>query len=141
MFGRFSSALDTLLAMQEAMDSAMKSDYFERATTSRGSYPPVNIFQKGDTAVLMAEIPGVRKDDIKIEIKDRMILISGHRKISYPEKASIHRLERRDLSFNRAVKLPFSVDAEKAGAEFSGGILRVTLHRMESEKPRLIKVS
>lgn len=141
MFGRISSALDTLLAMQEAMDSAMKSDYFERATTSRGSYPPVNIFQERESAVLTAEIPGVKKEDIRIEIKDKMIRLSGHRKIRYPEKAGVHRLERRDRKFDRAIKMAFSIDAEKARAEFANGILRLTLPRMESDKPKLIQVS
>lgn len=141
MFGRISSTLDTLLSMQEAMESAMKSDYFEMATTSRGSYPPVNIFQEGEKAVLTAEIPGVKKEDIRIEIKNKMIRLLGHRQVSYPENASIHRLERRDRKFDRAIKMAFAIDAEKARADFANGILRLTLPRMESEKPRLIQVS
>jgi HSP20 family protein len=141
MFGRFSSAIDTLLAMQEAMDSTMKSDYFEMATTSRGSYPPINIFQEGENTVLMAEIPGVKKDDIRVEIKGNLIRLSGHRKIDYPEKSSVHRLERMDKKFDRTVKLPFSVDIEKVKAEFKDGILNVVLPMLQSDKPELIQVA
>ena len=141
MFGRFSNAIDALLAVQEAVDAAYRNDYFESGTTSRGSYPAVDLFQNGDEVVLTAEIPGVKKEDIKIEVKNNLFRISGTRKLEYPEKASFHRVERRNLKFDRTVRLPHSVDADKIKAEYVNGVLKVKLPMAESEKPKQIKVA
>jgi HSP20 family protein len=141
MFGRFSNAFDALLAVQEAVEAAYRNDYFEGSTTSRGSYPAVDLFRNGDDVVLTAEIPGVKKDDIKIEVKNNLFRISGERKVEYPEKASFHRVERRNLQFDRTIRLPQSVDADKIKAEYNNGVLKVYLPMAESEKPKQIKVA
>ena len=137
---RLSSALDTLLALQEAVEAAKTSDYFGLSTTSRGSYPSVNLFQDGDNTILMAEVPGVEKDKIKVQIKDNLITVSGERKTEYPEKASYHRVERRGISFDRTIKLPVKVDADKVKADFENGILKVVMPRAESDKPKMISI-
>ena len=137
---RFSSALDTLLALQEAVEAARTSDYFGLSTTSRGSFPPVNLFQDGDNTVLMAEVPGVKKDEIQIEIKDNLITIAGERKTDYPEKASVHRVERKGYKFSRTIKLPARVNVDKIKADYSNGVLKVILPRAESDKPKLISI-
>ena len=138
---RLSSALDTLLALQEAVEAAKTSDYFGLSTTSRGSYPSVNLFQDGDNTILMAEVPGVEKDKIKVQIKDNLITVSGERKTEYPEKASYHRVERRGISFDRTIKLPVKVDADKVKADFENGILKVVMPRAESDKPKMISIN
>lgn len=141
MFGRFSNAIDTLLALQEAVEAARTSDYFGYSTTSHGMYPSVNVFQDGDKVILKAEIPGVRKEDISIQIKENLITLTGNRKVEYPENASIHRMERRSHRFNRSMRLPLKVDADKSTAEYQDGILTVTLPQAESDKPRTISVT
>lgn len=141
MFGRFSNAIDALLAVQQSVEAARRNDYFERSTTCRGSYPCIDLFQKGDDTVLTVELPGVKKEDINIEIKDNLFRISGERKVEYPEKSSVHRVERRSLKFDRTVKLPIRVDSEKVNAEYKNGVLSVVLPRAESDKPKQIKVA
>lgn len=141
MFGRFSDAIETLLALQEAVESARTSDYFGHSTTSHGMYPSVNVFQDGDKVILKAEIPGVRKEDISIQIKDNLITLTGNRKVEYPENASIHRMERRSHQFNRSMRLPLKVDVDKSKAEYQDGILTVTLPQAESDKPRAISIA
>lgn len=141
MFRRLSNAFDTLLGVQEALEAARRSDYFEYHTTSRGSYPFINLFQDGYDTVLTAEIPGVKKEDINIEIKDNLIRISGKRAVDYPEKASVHRMERRDVRFDRTLKLPARVDVNQINAEYKNGILKVVLPRAEEDKPKMIKVA
>ena len=138
---RFSNALDTLLALQEAVEAAKTSDYFGISTTNRGSYPSVNLFLDGDDTVLMAEVPGVKKDEIKVQIKDNLITLSGERKTEYPEKASYHRIERRGFTFDRTIKLPVKVDMDKVKAEFENGILKVVMPRSERDKPKMIKIN
>jgi HSP20 family protein len=141
MFGRFSNAIDALLAVQQSVEAARRNDYFERSTTCRGSYPYIDLFQKDDDTVLTVELPGVKKEDINIEIKDNLFRISGERKVDYPEKSSAHRVERRNLKFDRTVKLPIRVDNEKVTAEYKNGVLSVVLPRAESDKPKQIKVA
>lgn len=141
MLGRFSSALDSLLALQEAFDAASDFDFFGGSTTSRGTSPSVNIFKDNDDIVLMAELPGMKKEDIAIEIKDNMITLGGKRETNYPENASVHRLERRAHRFSRSMRLPTKVDADKVRAEYKNGILAVVLPRAESDKPKLININ
>jgi HSP20 family protein len=141
MFGRFSNAIDALLAVQQSVEAARRNDYFDRSTTCRGSYPNIDLFQQGDDTVLTVELPGVKKEDINIEIKDNLFRISGGRRVDYPEKSSVHRVERRNLKFDRTIRLPIKVDTEKVKAEYKNGVLTVVLPRAESDKPKQIKVA
>lgn len=141
MFGRFSNAIDALLAVQEAVEAASRNDYFGTSTTSRGSYPSIDMFRKGEDTVLTAEIPGVKKEDIKIEIKNNLFRVYGERKLNYPENASFHRVERRNYKFDRTIRLPHRVDADKVKADYKNGVLMVTLPVAETEKPRQISVA
>ena len=141
MFRRFSNAFDTLLSVQQALDAAQRSDYFEYHTSSRGAYPFINLFQDGYDTILTAEIPGVKKEDINIEVKNNLIRISGERSVDYPEKSSVHRMERRDMKFDRTLKLPARVDANQINAEYKNGVLKLVLPRAEEDKPKMIKVA
>lgn len=141
MFANFVNAFDTLVRIQDAVEAARRSDYFGYSTTQRGTYPSVNLFQKEDNTVLTAEVPGLKKEDIKLEIKENLLRISGKRDIEYPEKASVHRLERRTFNFDRTIKLPMKVDTGKISAEYKNGILKVILPRAESDKPKSIEIN
>ena len=141
MFARFANAFDTLSSIQNAVEAARRSDYFGYSTTQRGAYPFVNLFQEDDNTVLTAEVPGLKKEEIKLEIKDNLIRISGKREIEYPENSSVHRLERRNFNFDRTIKLPVKVDASLIKAEYQNGILKVVLPRAESDKPKSIEIN
>jgi HSP20 family protein len=141
MFANFANAFDTLVKIQNAVEAAKRSDYFGYSTTHRGVYPFINLFQEGDDTILTAEVPGLKKEDIKLEIRDNLLRISGKREIQYPEKASVHRLERRRYDFDRTIKLPVRVDAGKINAEYKNGILKVVLPRAESDKPKSIEIN
>lgn len=141
MFGRFSNAIDTLLAIQQAVEAANRNDYFERSTTSRGAYPFLDLFQEGENVVLTAEIPGMKKEDLNIEVKDNLFRISGERKVNYPEDSSFHRIERRTRKFDRTIRLPHKVEIEAVKADYQDGVLKVVLPRAASDKPKQIKVA
>ena len=141
MFRRFSNAFDTLMTVQEALDAARRSDYFEYHTSNRGVYPYINLFQDGYDTILTAEIPGVKKEDINIEVKNNLIRISGKRSMDYPEKSSVHRMERKQMRFDRTLKLPTRVSADQINAEYNDGVLKVVLPRAEEDKPKMIKVA
>lgn len=141
MFSRLSNAIDQVSTIQRALDAAHRNDYFELGTPGRAGNPAIDLFQNGEDTVLITEIPGVKKDDIKIEVKDNLFRISGERKIDYPKDSSAHRLERRNQRFDRTIKLPIKVDLEQIRAEYTDGVLMVVLPRAEADKPKLINVA
>jgi HSP20 family protein len=141
MFANFANTFDRLVKFQNAVEAARRSDFFGRATTQRGSYPFINLFQEGDNIIMTAEVPGLNKADINLEIKENLLRISGKRKVEYPEKSSVHRLERRNINFDRTIRLPVKVDSAQINAEYQNGILKVVLPRAESDKPKAIEIN
>ncbi|MHC4138442.1 MAG: Hsp20/alpha crystallin family protein [Planctomycetota bacterium] len=135
-----SSTLDTLLALQEALDVAQDTGYFEGATTNRGVFPSVNIFEKGGDLVLVAELPGIKKDDLQLQVKGNTVRLAGERVINYGENISYHRVERNSAKFDRTLKLPINVEADQVKAEYKDGILVIFLPRAEADKPRRIAI-
>jgi HSP20 family protein len=109
-------------------------------TTGVGSFPPINIFQRGDAFVAMVELPGVDKNDLEIEAKENTIRISGRKTIRYDENASVHRRERVRGGFARTIQVPIQIDPDAVTAEFQGGMLALFIPRAESDKPRTIKI-
>lgn len=142
MFRGFSSAIDTLLALQDALDSAKTFDYLGSGSiTSKGTQPSVNLFRDGDNIILMAEVPGLKKEEIKVEVKDDVITLAGKRYLDYPQDSSVHRIERKSHSFSRSMKLPVKVDPDQVRADYKNGILSVILPRAEADKPKQITIS
>jgi HSP20 family protein len=141
MYASYVNAFDRLVKVQNAVEAARRSDYFGQSTTHRGVHPFINLFQDGDNTILTAEVPGLEKEEIDLEIKDNLLRLSGKRKVKFPENASTHRLERRNFNFDRTVKLPVKVDATQINAEYKNGILKVVLPRAESDKPKAIEIN
>jgi HSP20 family protein len=138
---RLPSAFDTLLSLQQALDSFRASPWLEAGLSGGGAYPPINVFRKGDDVLLIAEVPGVRKSDIEVQVKGRTVRISGVKSVDYPEGAAVHRRERLSGRFDRAVSLPFDIDPERVQAQSHDGTLALLLSRAMHEKPKTIKVN
>ncbi len=138
---RLPSAFDTLLRLQQALDASRTSSWLDAGLSGGGAYPPINVFRKGDDFALIAEVPGVKKDDIEVQVKGRTVRISGGKSVDYPKEAAVHRRERLAGRFDRAVSLPIEIDPERVQAECRDGVLAVLLTRAERDKPRTIKVS
>jgi HSP20 family protein len=132
---------EALFNLQRALDTFQQSDWLERSTTGTGPYPPVNVFRKGDDFVILAEVPGVKKSDLDIQVKDQVIRIAGTKAIEYGEKASLHRRERSTGRFNRTFTIPVRVDAERIKAECRDGVLALYLPRAEQDKPKSIQIA
>lgn len=135
-----SNTLDALLALQEAMDVAQNTGYFEGMTTNTGVFPPVNIFEKGGDLVLVAELPGIKKEDLQLQVKGNTVRLAGERTINYGENISYHRVERNSAKFDRTLKLPINIETGQVKAEYKDGILVISLPRAESDKPRQIAI-
>ena len=136
-----SDALDALLQFQQALDTSRSSGWLGPSPSGSGSYPPLNVFRQGDDIVVIAEVPGVLKSDLQLEVKGRTLRIAGTKAVAYGEKSSVHRRERLAGRFDRAITLPVEIDAEKVRAECHDGILALYLPRAERDKPRAITLS
>jgi len=130
-----------LLGLQRAMEGVMGSDWFGSRTSGSGAFPLVNVFNDGEDFVLVAELPGVKKEDLDIQVRGDTLRIQGKKAISYDEGASVHRRERSTGQFDRTLTLPAEVDATKVAAEYRDGVLTLRLPRAESAKPRTVTIN
>jgi HSP20 family protein len=137
----FADPLSALFKFQQTLDSLRKSDWLQSGPSSGGAYPPINVFRKGDDVMIIAEVPGTRKSDLRIEVKGRTIRIAGTKPVAAGETASVHRRERQAGTFDRAVSVPVEIDADRVKAECRDGILALYLPRAERDRPKSIPVA
>jgi len=103
--------------------------------------PAVDISEKEEAYYLEAEIPGMKKEDILIDVKDGILTISGERKYEREEeKENYTRVERCYGTFHRSFTLPDHIEEDKIDAEYKDGVLTVTLPKGEKAKPKTIDV-
>jgi len=141
MFASLSDLLETLLTLQRALEARTASDWMGRGTAAIGSYPPINIFQKGEDFVAVIELPGIDKNGLEIEAKENTIRVHGKKTIAYGEQASVHRRERISGVFDRTLSVPIQIEPDLIKAEYRDGILALFIPRAEADKPRSIKIS
>jgi HSP20 family protein len=137
----FPDPFNTLLGLQEALEAFRTSSWLQSSPSGSGSYPPLNVFRKGDAFLLIAEVPGISKSDLDVQVKGRTIRLSGTKTVAYGEKASLHRRERLAGRFDRSITLPVEIDPEGVKAECRDGILALSLPRAERDKARSIKIA
>jgi HSP20 family protein len=106
------------------------------------AYPPLNIHTGEDDVVITAEIPGIDPADIDITVTGDTLTIKGTRKEQEAKKEETwHRRERGSGNFYRTVQLPYNVDGNKVQADYTKGVLKISLPRAEADKPRKITVA
>ena len=137
----FTSPVDSLLSLQKSLADTMLSDWFGTGLSSRGGFPPINIFQVDGEYTMIAELPGISRDNIDVDIQRNRVRISGNKEVDYGEGTSLHRRERKMGAFDRTFATPFEIDVDKARAEYRDGILTLSLPRAEQDKPRSISIS
>ena len=137
----FPDPFDTVLRLQQALDSFRASDWLQSSPSAGGSYPPLNVFRKGQDFVLIAELPGVKKSELEIQAKGRTIRLAGSKETSAPAGASSHRRERLSGRFDRALTLPVEIDPDRVQADYHDGILALLLPPAEHAQPKSIKVN
>lgn len=104
------------------------------------TWPRLAVYDTGSALVLYAEVPGLKDSDIKIEIAQDVLSFSGERKLDAPEGYAVHRRERAPVKFARSLALPCKIDAEKATATVTDGVLTLTLPKVAEAQPRQIAV-
>jgi len=103
--------------------------------------PLVDIVEDDNEYLIKAELPEVKKEDVKVTVQDDVLTISGERMFEKEEKdRKYHRMERAYGSFARSFTLPEDADGEKVAAEFKDGVLKVHLPKSEKARPKSIEV-
>ena len=122
--------------MTEELDRA----YVESAGREQGEpvwAPAIEVTHREGNYIVRAELPGLNRDDVKLEITDDAIVIQGERKAEHEErKGGIHVTERRYGKFFRAIPLPEGAKVAEARAKFENGILEVTVPTEEQRSQR-----
>ncbi len=104
--------------------------------------PSVDISETDLAYLVKAEIPGVRKEDVKVTIQDGLLGIQGERKQEKDEKGkNFHRIERLYGSFARSFRMPADADENSVKAEFKDGMLNISMDKLEKAKSKQINVS
>ena len=109
--------------------------------TMRRWMPAMDLVESGDHFVLRADLPGMNEEDVKIEVEEGTLTISGERKAEHEaNEEGYYRVERAFGSFSRSLTLPKGVDADAVSASFDRGVLEVRIPKPEERKPRRIEI-
>lgn len=104
--------------------------------------PAMDLVEEGDHYVLRADLPGVSESDVKVELEDNVLTISGERRSEHEErKEGRYRVERATGVFSRALTLPEGVDPERIEASFEKGVLEVRVPKPEERTPRRVAIN
>tara|TARA_B100000676_G_C17713683_1_gene647638 strand:- start:186 stop:644 length:459 start_codon:yes stop_codon:yes gene_type:complete len=105
------------------------------------SYPKVDVTDHADKIVIEAEIPGLTKDDVSVDLEERVLTISGgKRDTKLDENARYIRKELKRSSFKRSFKLGDNMKVSEIEADFNNGLLNVTVPKREKDEPRKVKI-
>ena len=101
----------------------------------------MDLVEREDALVLKADLPGLDRDDVNIEVKDRVLTVSGTRESEHSDKSEgFYRVERAFGGFSRSLSLPEGVDADKVSATFDKGVLEVTIPKPEERRPHRVEI-
>jgi HSP20 family protein len=134
-----------LNTLQTEMNRLFNTFFDEGTGNDRGAArrwaPAVDLFEREDSLVLKADLPGMREEDVQIEMRDNVLTISGERQADFEDKQNgYYRVERAFGTFSRSLSLPDGVDADRIAASFDSGVLEITIPKPEARKPRRIEI-
>jgi HSP20 family protein len=132
--------VEGLMRLQDEIDRFFGKPAFDLGLSGANVFPPVNVFADEGVLVVRAEVPGIKPDEIQVQLENGRLTISGERKPRAANELSYHRRERRHGRFARTIQLPRDLDPEHAQAECRNGMLTVRIPKHASAKPRQIEV-
>ena len=136
---RVRSPWDELHRMRQQLDQMFDDTPQQRV--SAGVFPLINLTEDKDSYYVRAELPGVKGDELDIQVTGKNLAISGERKIAAAEEgARYHRREREAGTFYRMIGLPAEVDSDRVDANLENGILNIVVPKAEIAKPKQISV-
>lgn len=138
---RFRSPLDELYRMRQQLDQMFEDVRSPSQRPGAGVFPLINLTEDKENYYMRAELPGVKADELDIQVTANNIAISGERKIAAQgEGTKYHRREREAGTFSRMIGLPGDVNNENVEAKLENGILTVTVPKAEAAKPKQITI-
>jgi len=118
----------------------LEGDREENLTVTEWA-PAVDISEDDKEYVIKAELPEIKREDVKVKVENGVLTLAGARKLEKEEKGKrYHRIERAYGSFTRSFSLPDDADGDKVTANFKDGVLRVQVQKSEKARPRAIEV-
>jgi HSP20 family protein len=135
-------ALHSLRRLNAVLDEAFGNYQQEEGSTITAAwYPACDVFEDKEAVKIVAEVPGVRPEDVKISLENNLLTIRGEKKQEAEERTErVHRYERSYGSFERSFALPSTVDPDKIQATYANGVLTVTVPKAERARPREISI-
>ena len=112
-----------------------------RATRQSARWPRINVVDDGSAITAKLLVPGLGVEDVKLQVHQDVLTISGERPSKAPEGYKVLRAERIASPFHRSFRLPYRVDAEQTKATLNDGVLTIRLEKHPDEEPRRIQVS
>ena len=106
----------------------------------RDYWPETNIYENQNEYMIVSKLPGVKKEDLSLSVKDNAIKISGKRESEKENKINYHLKERREGEFERNFLLHEKIEADKIEAELKNGILLVKIPKSPETKPKTIEI-
>ena len=141
---RPADAFQNLRRLNSFLDEAVSGFPFgaESGTLTAAWTPAVDVFEDKDAVKIVAELPGVKPEDVKISMENNVLTIRGEKRLERNEGSEdrAHRFERAYGMFERSFTVPASVEAEHIEAKYEQGVLTVTLPKVERAKPRQISI-
>jgi len=142
---------DTFLTPFDKMFDSMVESQFPEVVKSVGvkpyqgsAYPKVNVYEYEDKIGIVAEIPGLNKKQLNVDVEDGVLTISGDKHSTFEEDgAKVIRRELKQSSFKRSFELGEQLDGDNIAANFKDGVLSVSIPKIEPEKPKktFVKIS
>jgi len=133
-----------LMGIQERMNQLFRNNfagYGDDTLTSGAWAPAVDIYETSDAVEMTFEIPGVNQKDIRVNIENNLLTVSGERKFEHEDRRdNYHRVERNYGAFQRSFTVPSTIDPNRINAVFENGLLRLTLQKRPETQPRAIEV-
>ncbi|MFC5499171.1 Hsp20/alpha crystallin family protein [Caenimonas terrae] len=144
LFRPSADLFEQLSRLQNQFDQAFFSPGTSIRALAGANFPAINVGSTPDTVEVMALAPGLDPTAIQLTIDHGLLTISGERLSTLPEpseRTGIYAQERFTGAFRRVLSLPDDIDPAKVDASYQDGVLRVTLSRRESAKPRRIEIT
>ncbi|HTR80803.1 MAG TPA: Hsp20/alpha crystallin family protein [Bacteroidota bacterium] len=128
--------------MNKVFGDFFRGDLFDGGSFLSGQWTPaVDLEETDDSYVVRAELPGIKKDEVKITLNDGVVTVSGEKRNEVEKKeGNYHRVERSYGAFERSFTLPGAVKSDEIEAKYADGVLTITLPKTEEAKEKIIEV-
>ncbi|MDG5813561.1 Hsp20/alpha crystallin family protein [Chitinispirillales bacterium ANBcel5] len=108
--------------------------------STQSQFPLVNLYENADTITILAEVPGVKKEEIDINMQESYLILTGKRETPSYGRAEILRKEQPEGSFEKRIRIPVAIKHDQIKASYKDGVLSITLPKSEEAKPKQITI-